>query len=101
MFFNTNFQIIVILLDLNYHYYIIVANKDYHIFSTIVPNNTRIHVIERSKNTDYQHCFSMPCLFVLSFQTDHRSKNKLRLKQPKIKNNEPRQNVLVLIKKNV
>ena len=30
MFFNTNFQIIVILLDFNYHYCITVANKDYY-----------------------------------------------------------------------
>ena len=40
-----------------------------HIFpfitmSTIVPNNTRIHVNIKS-SSDYQHCFSVSCLFVL------------------------------------
>ena len=34
--------------------------------SIIVANDTRIHVIERSpQNTDDQHWFSVPCLFVL------------------------------------
>ena len=42
--------------------------------STIVPNDTRIYVnikfprtinFRSPQNTDDQHCFSMPCLFVL------------------------------------
>ena len=45
-----------------------------------------INVQISPQNTDDQHCFSMPCLFVLisyHFKLLTEIKNKLRLKQPK------------------
>ena len=88
--------------------------------STIIPNDTRIHghnaqwseILDKCTDISSKHRQSTLffnalsfCFDFSSFQSVYKNKNKLRTNwgwsSQKIKNNGPRQNLLVLIKKSV